>query len=61
MQAYAYRSAKGQHSDVYMLGCAVGIKWALEKIQEFIDSPDCDEDFLKMSLRMKIMEMLKTE
>lgn len=61
MQAYAYRSAKGQHSDVYMLGCAVGIKWALEKIQGFIDSPDCDDDFLKMSLRMKIMEMLKTE
>ena len=61
MQASAYHNAGGQHEDVYMLGCAVGIKWALEKIEAFIDSPDCEDEFLKMSLRSKIMDILRTE
>ena len=60
-QSAVYTSANGQHSDVYMLGCAVGIKWALEKIQKFIDSPGCDDDFLKFSLRTKIGDMLRVE
>jgi len=60
-QAYVYSSANGKHSDVYMLGCAVGIKWALETIKDFIDSPNCDDDMFKLSLRFKIMDMLKEE
>lgn len=58
-QTYAYSQANGHYPDVYMLGCAVGIKWALDKIKEHIDSPDGEEDLV--SIRMKIMDMLKTE
>jgi hypothetical protein len=59
-QAYTYKSANGKHEDVYMLGCAVGIKWILEKFQEFIDAQP-DDGMLKLSLRLKIADMLKTE
>jgi len=59
-QAYVYKSANGKHEDVYMLGCAVGIKWVLEKLQDFIDAQP-DDDMLKLSLRLKIADMLRTE
>ena len=59
-QAYTYKSANGKHEDVYMLGCAVGIKWILEKMEEFIDAQP-DDGMLKLSLRLKIADMLKTE
>ena len=57
-QCYTYASANGKHGDVFMLGCATGIKWSLEKIRDIIDGPG-DEDMLK--LRMRIGDMLRTE
>jgi hypothetical protein len=43
-----------------MLGCACGIKWALEKMKDIIDN-EADDDMLKFTLRMRIADMLRTE
>lgn len=58
-QASVYEAAQGKHEDVFILGCATGIKWALEKVQDIINGPG-DEDMLKFTLQERIFEMLRT-
>lgn len=59
-QAHVYASGNGKHEDVFMLGCACGIKWALEKMKDVIDN-EVDDDAIKPTLRLKIADMLRTE
>lgn len=59
-QANVYENAEGKHKDVFMLGCAIGIKWGLKKIQEILDE-EGDEDMLKLTLRERIWKILRTE
>ena len=60
MQASVYHRSGGKDDGVFMLGCACGIKWALEKMRDIIDN-EAGDDMLKYTLRMKIMDMLRTE
>ena len=59
-QMNTYMSANGQHPEIYMLGCAVGIQWAAERIKDIINAPGTEEDFLKYTLLEKLGEMLRT-
>ncbi len=60
-QMGTYMSAGGKSPDVFMLGCAVGIRWAAERIKDIITAPGTEEEFLKFTLLEKLEEMLRTE
>lgn len=59
-QAHTYHMSNGKHEDVFMLGCSIGIKWALEKVLNIIDDEEYD-DMLALTLRLRIADMLRSE
>jgi len=59
MQASVYHRSGGKNDGAFMLGCACGIKWALEKILDIVDN-EADDDMWKLTLRTRIADMLRT-